>query len=79
MLSSTGSGASRCLFIGSGKKFEGNLKGRFGGKFKGTPNFGDFQLMQQGRVIRFGSCSISSWIIIEAWYANRFGFNSAEH
>ena len=44
------------------KKFEG----------KGSPNFKDFELIQKGKVVRLGSCSVASSRIVDAWYANRF-------
>jgi hypothetical protein len=44
------------------KKFDG----------RGFPNFKDFELIDKGRVVRLGSCSVASNRIVDAWYANRF-------
>jgi hypothetical protein len=39
---------------------------------KGWPNFKDFEITNKGRSVRFGSCSVASSRIVDAWYANRF-------
>lgn len=39
---------------------------------RGCPDFKDFEITNNGRSVRFGSCSIASRSIVDAWYANRF-------